>query len=682
MADRYWVGGTESWNGTAGTKWAATSGGAGGETIPTTADDVFFDGSSSGTVTIATGNTGAKSINCTGFTGTITGTAAITVAGSVTLVSGMTYTHTGTVTFTGTGTLTTAGKTFSGVTVDAAGITVTLGDALTTGASLNLVVTQGTFDTANYALSVNNFLSSNSNTRTINLGSSTVTVRSSALSFSTSTNLTFNAGTSQINLIAATATLSGSGQTFYNVSFTSVSAGSRAITGANTFNNLTLNASATGLSQLSIDADQTVNGTFTCAGGSVFSRGFVRSNTIGTTRTITAAVISADDCDFRDITIAGAASPIAPTRAGDCGGNDSSIGFPAVKTVYRVGTSTTWRGSSSWALMSGGSGSNDNFPLAQDTAVINEDTALTGTLALAIYNIGTLDCSSRTTGITLNHNATATRYGSYTLGSGVTVTGTTGQFFSGRGTMDFTSAGKTITFPITVDAPGGTFRLGDAFNSSASISLRRGTFDANDYNLTCNNFNASFTPVRTITMGAGLWTLSGTGANTWNMSVTGSNLTLNKDTANILLSNTSTTGRTFVGGGLSYNKLTIGGTTGTSTLTITSANSFTELASTKTVAHTIRFGTNQGTIDTWSVTGTAGNVVTVDSSISGARRNFTLTNVTSGIDYLSVKDIGELSGSKFYVGANSTDGGNNSNVIFTVPPAPSAATGNMIMLFS
>ena len=43
MADRYWVGGTAAWDGTAGTKWALTSGGAGGQAIPTSADDVFFD---------------------------------------------------------------------------------------------------------------------------------------------------------------------------------------------------------------------------------------------------------------------------------------------------------------------------------------------------------------------------------------------------------------------------------------------------------------------------------------------------------------------------------------------------------------------------------------------------------------------------------------------------------------
>jgi hypothetical protein len=80
MADRYWVGGTANWDGTAGTKWATSSGGAGGASVPSSADDVFFSVLSTGTCTIATGNTGAKSINCTGFLGTIAGTGAITVS--------------------------------------------------------------------------------------------------------------------------------------------------------------------------------------------------------------------------------------------------------------------------------------------------------------------------------------------------------------------------------------------------------------------------------------------------------------------------------------------------------------------------------------------------------------------------------------------------------------------------
>jgi len=688
MADRYWVaGGSGNWNGTDTNNWSATSGGASGASVPTTADDVFFDANSgAGTATIATGNTGAKSITCTGFTGTITGSAAITVAGSVTLVSGMTYTHTGTMTFTGTGTLTTAGKTFSVVNVNGSGITLTLGDALNVGTASgkSIQITQGIFNTANYNVTCNLISSNNANVRTITLGSSTVTCGGNGVTFTSSTNLTFNAGTSTINVGGGTATFNGGSQTFYNVSFTSPLAGTRDITGANTFNNLTLNASATGLSQLSISADQTVNGTFTCAGSSAIQRGFVRSNTIGTTRTITAATLSADDCDFRDITIAGGAAGTAPTRAGDCGGN-SGITFPAAKTVYRVGTSTSWGNpaTNSWALTSGGTGSQVNFPLAQDTAIIDNNTALTGTLAFTQnWNICALDCSSRTTGITLNYNNSSNWYGSHTLGSGVTIAGTTEQTFAGRGTMPFTSAGKTITFSITVDAPGGTFQLGDAFSSSNTITHTQGTFDANNYNLTCRAFASSNSNTRTITMGSGLWTLMGTGT-IWSSSSTG--LTLNKDTANILLSDNSTQDRRFDGGGLSYNKLIIGGNTSTSTLNlnvtaISTGTSFAEIASTKTVAHTIVLSQNLGTIGTWSVTGSLGNIVTLQSSVAGIRRNFTLTNVTSGIDYLSVKDIGELSGNKFYVGANSTDGGNNSNVYFTAAPAP-AATGNMFFMF-
>ncbi len=679
MANRYWVGGTASWDGTAGTKWSTTSGGAGGASVPTTADDVFFDANSTGTCTISTVDVSAKSINCTGFAGTITGNKNITVVGSVTISAGMTYTHTGTVTFTGTGTLTTAGKTFSAVTINGAGITLTLGDALNIG-TRSLTVTRGTFDTANYNVTAGSLSSSNTNARAITLGSSTVTLSgSAALNFATTTNITFNAGTSQINISSSSTTATGGGLSFYNVSFTSSVAGSRVLSGANTFNNLTLTANALGLSQLELANDQTVNGTFTCAGLAVTIRGFVRSSTIGTTSTITAAAISANNCDFRDITLAGAAAGASPTLAGDCGGN-SGITFPAAKTVYRVGTNATWQGSSSWALTSGGVGDNNNFPLAQDTAVINDDTALTGTLGLFTYNIGTLDASARTASITLNHSSTSNFYGSYALGSGVTVTGAANQIFSGRGTMVFTSAGKTITFPLTVDTPGGTFQLGDAYSAvSSAITHVRGTLNANNYSLTCATFTSSTSNTRTLSMGSGLWTLSGAGS-VWGTSNT-TGLTFNKDTADILLSNATTSGVTFLGGGLSYNKLTIGSTIGTSDIVFSGENSFTELASTRTVAYRIRFQTNQGTIGTWSITGTSGNVVTVNSAATGSRRTFTLSNVTSGIDYLSVRDIGELSGNKFYVGANSTDGGNNSNVYFTIAPSV-VAVGNFLMFFN
>lgn len=206
MADRYWVGGTANWDGTAGLKWSTMSGGLGGASVPTTSDAVFFTNLSTGTCTIATGNTGAASINCTGFAGTITGTAAITVAGSVTLVAAMTYTHTGTMTFTGTGTLTTAGKTFSAVTVNGSGITLTLGDALSIS-TRTFTLTQGTLNLNNLTLTAAAFSSSNSNARTLAFGTGNIAVTGTGTAWNTgtATNMTVT-GTPVVNITNSTAT--------------------------------------------------------------------------------------------------------------------------------------------------------------------------------------------------------------------------------------------------------------------------------------------------------------------------------------------------------------------------------------------------------------------------------------------------------------------------------------------
>jgi hypothetical protein len=568
MPDRYWVGGTANWDGTAGTKWSATSGGPGGASVPTTADDVFFTNLSTGTCTIATGNTGARSINCTGFAGTITGTAAITVAGSVTLVAAMTYTHTGTMTFTGTGTLTTAGKTFSGTTVNGAGITLTLGDALNIGNRV-LTVTLGTLATASFSITAGALSSSNTNTRTITLGTSVVTLTNSgsAINFALNANLTFNAGTSQINLTNSSASLDGgSGQTYHNVAFTSGTPNtSRIVNSANTFNNLSLTVSGTGLSSLVLTANQVVNGVFTCAGASAIARGFVRSDTLGTVRTITAAAISAADCDFRDITLAGAAAGASPTRAGNCGGN-SGITFPTAKTVYRVGADTTWVGVNSWATGSGGTGADANFPLAQDTAIIDDNTTLTGTLSVSGFSMSGVDTSTRTTGITLSFAPSASFYGSMAFGSGVTVSGTANAVFTGRGTMDFTSAGKTLTFSTILNAPGGTLRLLDAITTTASFQHLFGTLDINGFTLASTTFSSTGGNTRTLAFGTGNLTVTGTGtvftANPVALTVTG--------TPVVNVTNNTATATTVTAGSLSEaNSISFNFTAGTYILTAT-----------------------------------------------------------------------------------------------------------------
>jgi hypothetical protein len=71
MASRFWVGGTGTWDGSDTTHWAATSGGAGGQSVPGSADTVTLDGSSGGgTVTVNT-TVNVVSLTMGAFTGTL-----------------------------------------------------------------------------------------------------------------------------------------------------------------------------------------------------------------------------------------------------------------------------------------------------------------------------------------------------------------------------------------------------------------------------------------------------------------------------------------------------------------------------------------------------------------------------------------------------------------------------------
>jgi len=215
MAARYWVGGSAAWDGTAGTKWALTSGGAGGQAVPTSADDVFFNAASGAvTCTISTGNLGAKSVNCTGFTGTLAGLATLVVSGSVTLSSGMALTYSGTLTFNGTGTITSAGRTLRNVSINNAGITVTLADALTINSANTFFLNRGTIDLAGFTLSTGIFASNNTDTRSISFGSGIIALTASVsgtiiLSMGNATNFTWT-GTGRFarTQLTTTATMS------------------------------------------------------------------------------------------------------------------------------------------------------------------------------------------------------------------------------------------------------------------------------------------------------------------------------------------------------------------------------------------------------------------------------------------------------------------------------------------
>jgi hypothetical protein len=660
--------------------WAASSGGGvSTDNFPLAQDTAIIENTglnnlSSITLDSAIVYIGTISMSTRTLTMTLSQGNNYTVYGNWTNGSGTGFGGGATLTFSGrnTQTITSAGKTFiSSITIDSYGGTVELTDPLNIGSN-TLTVTNGTFDTKNYNVTAGSLSSSNSNVRTINLGSSTVTLSTgsgNAVNFGTFTNLTFVSGTSNILLSAGAAAMDGGGRTFYNVTYSSTSITGCYIGGVPIFNNLTFTAPASSqIAPVFVTSNLTITGTLTVAGATAVRRIFLRSDTLGTTRTLTVNSLSATDCDFRDITIAGTAAGSSPTRAGDCGGN-TGITFPAAKTVYWNLAGTQVWSATGWCPSSGGTPDINQFPLAQDTAVFDDAGAVGTVTVQTTWNIGTLNMSSRTSACTIDwSNGNPNYHGNVLLGSGVTP-GTIGEsIFAGRGTQTITSGGNTWSGALTVNSVTGTVQLADALTliSARTLTLTSGTFDAVSYNVTTGLFSGlpAVAPVA-LRMGSGTWTLSGTGT-VW---LTSTVPILYKGTANIVLSDTSTSSRTFAGNSYSYNKLTIGGTTGTSTTTIAGNNQFTEIASTKTVAHTIALGTTTQTFGAWTVTGTAGNVVTVTGTaaltIAGA--------AVSGVDYLALgtTTVSATSPGEFYAGANSTATSAAAPLYLTAKPADS-----------
>lgn len=279
MANRYWVGGTDNWDGTAGTKWAATSGGLGGQSVPTTGDAVFFDNNSgTGTITISAGNTGAQSLNCTGFTGTITGSANITISQNITLVSGMTFSHTGTISINSASTITSAGQTFGSISkITSTALTLTLADALTCSGTCNL--SAGTLSLGSYTLTCSAFNSSTTASRTIAFGTGNITVTGTGASWNTGTSINLTVtGTPTVNFTySGTSTLSASVGNLsqansINFNFT---AGTYNLSFLNSSNNSARNVNFTGYSGVwgTTSTDVVIYGNLTLSSGMTVASG-------------------------------------------------------------------------------------------------------------------------------------------------------------------------------------------------------------------------------------------------------------------------------------------------------------------------------------------------------------------------------------------------------------------------
>lgn len=229
---------------------------------------------------------------------------------------------------------------------------------------------------------------------------------------------------------------------------------------------------------------------------------------------------------------------------------------------------------------------------------------------------------------------------------------------SGGGLNTFTCAGKTLDFPITND---GNLTFADTFRMGVTrlLTLRSGSINANDQSVSIGSFALS-AGTKTLTLGSGTWSVAGN----WDANTNVANLTVSASTGTINM--TSASAKTFAGGAKTWPTLNQGGA---GALTIQQSNTFANVTNTVQPATiTLTSGTTQ-TVTSFGVSGTAGNLITLNSSSAGSQATLSDNSGVNSVSYASIKDINATGGSIWDAPttAGNVDAGNNLGWNFGIP---------------
>jgi hypothetical protein len=289
-----------------------------------------------------------------------------------------------------------------------------------------------------------------------------------------------------------------------------------------------------------------------------------------------------------------------------------------IDSLYWIGGSGNWdtTTTSKWSTTSGGTANTavpDEFCDVIFNAASDAGSAFTVSI-LAGANCKNLTVSGldQTMNLfqganTLNVNGSLVFSGTnqtYSLTTGVTR-------FTSPSSVNIDTA--NIAFGNVVFVGSGTFTLSNTLNTAfGTITHLNGNINANNRNVSAGAFFSNTTNTRSITMGSGTWEVR-SNSDCWD--VVGTNLTVTPNTSTIYLSNTSSDTRTFAGGTEPYYNLRIGGPTGSSVTIVTGNNTFNEISSDKTVAHTIQFESGSLTkTNSFIISGSSGNLAKINSA--------------------------------------------------------------------
>lgn len=261
-------------------------------------------------------------------------------------------------------------------------------------------------------------------------------------------------------------------------------------------------------------------------------------------------------------------------------------------------------------------------------------------------------------------------YGDLTLSPNMTVGSNTTvlTFGATSGTKSITCSGKTIDCPITFNGAGGTWAFADNFASGATrtLTFTNGTLNASGNSVSIGNF-ALGSGTKTLTLGSGTWTVAGN----WDSNTNVTNLTVSASVGTITM--TGSSAKNFAGGAKSWPTLNQGGA---GALTVQQSNTFVNITNTVQPA-TITFtsGTTQ-TVTDFDVSGTSGNLMTVNASTPGSQAILSDSTGTNTVAFVDLKDIAATGGATWeaYLADGNVDSGNNTGWVFTSSLASLAET--------
>jgi hypothetical protein len=359
----------------------------------------------------------------------------------------------------------------------------TLQDNLTVNSSSSVTLTAGTLNDNGKAVSVPNFLSSNSNTRALTISGSWTGFQSGQpWDITNSSGMTLTATGSTLTFTNAIY-FQGGGLTYGTVVLPQRNP---IVYGANTFANLSYTGYSNLIDTITFAANQTVTGTLTINGNSVINRIFINSDVKGTPRTLTTATNSISNADVQDITGAGASGwnlSAITGKSGDCGGC-SGITFTTPINCYQVQSSGAYWSASNWYTTSGGA-TPARVPLPQDTAIIDANSSATSpSITIDMPRISAMNWTGANLP-TLSCPAAYSLFGSLTFVAGMTQLGSVTVTFENRGSINLDGGGVTWSYgPIVQNGPGGTVNLTSNFHNSSNLNVTGGTWSNGSHTLT------------------------------------------------------------------------------------------------------------------------------------------------------------------------------------------------------